>query len=175
MNVTFHTLSAIATAAVLSAKETDGATAGAYPRASLLAVGFGTSLLLHGLLDYLPHTYPIPSALDVLLSLGLFLGAIAFAKSQHRVLVSACFLGSLFPDLVDLGPAIVNRRLRWALPVLKIFPWHWRQHSGSVYDGSQGYKSLLLHSAVSGLALILLCVFRRSLFGSRGIPTVLRE
>lgn len=73
-----------------------------------------------------------------------------------RVLLSACYLGALFPDLVDLGPAIVNKRLGWSLPVVKIFPWHWPRYSGSVYDGSRRAESLVYHLLVGGGSLFLL-------------------
>lgn len=166
MNVTFHTLASFATAAVLSAsgrgqtthRETTG------DGLITLSLGFGTALLLHGLLDYAPHSYPLPSGLDVALSLILLVVAIRYAKRQHRILLGVCFLGGVFPDLVDLAPALVNRHLGWALPVAKFFPWHWRQYSGSTYDGSRALESLLLHSLVIFTAFGLLWGFRRSLF-----------
>lgn len=125
-------------------------------------MGFGIALLLHGLLDYAPYSYPIPSALHVPLSLGLWLVATRYAKPQHRILVGICFLGGVFPDLLDLAPPLANRHLGWALPVTEFFPWHWRQYSGSIYDGSHALESVILHSIVIAIALGLLWRFRRS-------------
>lgn len=132
----------------------------------LLAVGFVAGVLLHGLLDFVPHSYPIKSGLDVVFSLILFVAAIAFSKRQHRFLIGACFLGAIFPDLVDLGPAIVNNHLGWSVPVVKIFPWHWRQYSGSIYDRSRGFVSLFWHFLVVGFSVVLLYRYRRTLFQS---------
>jgi hypothetical protein len=75
-----------------------------------------------------------------------------------------CFVGCIFPDLIDLGPAIVNKRTGWSLPVVKIFPWHWREYSGSIYDGSRAVESSLYHLIVAGVCLILLYAYRRELF-----------
>ena len=160
MNVTFHTLAALGTAAALSSKEQFSA----HGRTSILLAGFGAGVLLHGVADYLPHSYPIAPGLDTVLSLTLFAAAFAFAKRQHRLLIGACFLGALFPDLVDLGPSIINHRLGWSVPAVKIFPWHWRQYSGSIYDGSRLFDSLLLHLVVIGLSVSLLYTYRRELF-----------
>lgn len=121
VNVTFHTIGAIATAAVLSSRRSAQCSP-ILDRLPLLTVGFVAGILAHGALDHVPHTYPIPSAFDVFLGLTLFLVAIASSKHEHRVLLGACFAGSVLPDFIDLGPAIINRRLGWSLPVVKVFP-----------------------------------------------------
>ncbi len=127
-------------------------------------VGFVVGILAHGALDHVPHTYPIPSALDVFLGLTLFLVAMAFSKPEHRVLLGACFAGSVLPDLIDLGPAIINRRLGWSLPLVKIFPWHWPQYSGSIFDHRWHASSFLAHCAVLGGSLVLMYLYHSSLF-----------
>lgn len=167
MNVTFHTLTSLAVAAALSARQTKSVSNEmfAFSDVSLLIVGFIGNLLLHGLLDYLPHSYPIKSAVDVVLSLGLFGVGLVLVRKPYRLLVAACFLGGIFPDLVDLGPAILNKQLGWHLPVVKIFPWHWRQYSGSIYDGSRKLDSLVAHVVVIGASLSILYLFRRAFFG----------
>lgn len=168
MNVTFHTLTALATAAFLSSRDVNPAPRQfTHDRLLIQAVGFATGVLVHGMLDYVPHSYPIQSGLDVVISLTLFAVAVIFAKPRHRALVGACFLGSIFPDLVDLGPAIVNKSLGWSLPVVKIFPWHWPQFSGSVYDGRKAIVLLLCHLVVVGLSVSALYVYRRGLFDLR--------
>lgn len=111
---------------------------------------------MHGLLDYLPHAYPINSVVDVVLSLALISIMLLLTERGRWLLLGVCFIGAIFPDLVDLGPAIVNIRLGWSLPVFKIFPWHWREYSGSIYDGSRGVESFLYHLIVAGGSLALL-------------------
>jgi hypothetical protein len=166
MNVTFHTLASFATAAVLCSKLKSAHPHRLFAAADLpvLTVGFGAGVLLHGLLDYAPHAYYIKSAVDVLLSLALCSGVSLLARRRHRLLLGVCFLGCIFPDLVDLGPAIVNKRLGWSLPVVKVFPWHLREYSGSIYDGSRGVESFLYHLSVAAGSLALLYLYRWKLF-----------
>ena len=121
-------------------------------------------VILHGVLDLVPHSYPIRSDVDVVLSLALFACAMICAKRQNLILLAACFLGAIVPDVVDLAPAIVNHHLGWSLPVVKLFPWHWHRYSGSIYDGSHAAESLSLHLVVVALCAIFLYANRRSLF-----------
>jgi hypothetical protein len=58
-------------------------------------------------------------------------------------------------------------RSTFALPVVKIFPWHRPQFSGSVYDGRKVFVSLLCHLMVVILSVSALYVYRRELFGFR--------
>jgi hypothetical protein len=132
----------------------------------MLPIGFTAGVLLHGLLDYVPHSYPLRSGPDVAFGLILFLLAITWAKRKHRPLVGACCFGSVLPDVVDLGPAIVNRLFGWSLPVVKIFPWHWHQYSGSIYDGTKRLESLVLHLGVIMLSVGTIYFYRKSLFAS---------
>jgi len=122
------------------------------------------------LLDHLPHTYPIPSAFDVLLSLVLFLAIVSITESHQRTLLTACFAGAIFPDLIDLGPAAVNRHLGWAIPVVKVFPWHWRQYYGSIYDHARHTGSDVAHLVVVSASLALLFVYGRSLLSVAKVP-----
>jgi hypothetical protein len=164
MNVTFHTLTALGGAAVLASKKKDPER-NAWVVSSdmpLLGLGFVAGVLTHGLLDYAPHSYPIESRLDMALSLSLFLVALFFSRIRHWVLAAACFFGSVFPDLADLGPAILNKQLGLSLFVVKIFPWHWREYSGSIYDGSRDAESLLYHVLVLSVGLYLLWTYRNS-------------
>jgi hypothetical protein len=164
MNVTFHIVSAVGAAAVLSATRKNGTShqPGSSPNLLVLAVGLVAGVLLHGLLDYAPHSYPIKSVADVGLSLGLLTVAFVMVEPSHRLLLGACSLGAVLPDVVDLGPAIINKQLGWSLPVVKLFPWHWRQYSGSIYDGSRKFESVLCHSLVLAGSLSLLYVYRKS-------------
>jgi len=166
VNVTFHTVAALATAAILSSKRRVRVPVQSPGRDTpfLPAIGFLIGVLLHGLLDYVPHSYPFDSRLDVSLSLTLASLAIAMSKPKNRLLALACYLGCIFPDLIDLGPAAINKLLGWSLTTVKIFPWHWRRYSGSVYDGSRSLESLSFHIVVVALSIGLLCGYRRALF-----------
>jgi hypothetical protein len=130
----------------------------------MAGIGFVAGIVEHGVMDYVPHSYPIPSAVDVVISIALFMVAVAQTKPQFRVLVTACFIGSIFPDLVDLGPRILNHHLGWALPTVSIFPWHWPQYSGSLYDGAMRAQSAVSHGIVIGLCVSLCWFYRHSLF-----------
>jgi hypothetical protein len=170
MNVTFHTMASLATAAVLSGRQRALAMPRRFTPSDLpiLIIGFTAGVLMHGLLDYVPHAYPVRSAFDVTVSLALFMAALLFVRLRHWLLLGACFGGSIFPDVVDLGPAILNERMGWSLPVVKIFPWHWRVYSGSVYDGSRGFESFLFQMIVATVSLGAIFVCRGQLFRVRG-------
>lgn len=170
MNVTFHIVSAVGAAAVLSSIRKNGTRyePSAPSNLSVLTVAFIAGALLHGLLDYAPHSYPINSVVDVGVSLVLLTAATVLVNPKHRLLLSVCFLGTLLPDLVDLGPAIINKQLGWALPVVKIFPWHWRQYSGSIYDGSRKFQSMILHLLVLSASLGFVYAHRKDFLARIG-------
>ena len=165
MNVTFHALGSFATAAVLSARllPCDNCF---FLRSDLpcLAVGFGAGVLLHGLLDFAPHSYPFSVALDIVLCLLLFAAFALLVRRRNFFLLVVCYLGSLFPDLIDLLPAMINKRLNLGLPVVKVFPWHWHEYSGSIYNGSRQFESNLCHLLLLAASVILLVIFKRRLF-----------
>lgn len=170
VNVIFHTLGAVASAAALSSfshsvSRTDRAEQSATEvQIRPLVAGFLIGVLLHGCLDSLPHNYPFRPAWDIFLSLALFSAFLFVAKSRYRLLLFICFLGAIFPDLLDLGPAILNHRLGWSLPTVKIFPWHWPQYSGSIYDGGSKVESYAAHLCAAGLFTAVLIRFRREFF-----------
>ena len=141
MNVSFHTLGSFAVAAFLSARLLP-CEKYFFLRSDLpfLIIGFVTGILLHGILDFAPHGYPVSPAFDIVFCLALFATFALFTKRRNLVLLAACYVGCLFPDLVDLGPAMINKRVNLGLPVVKIFPWHWREYSGSIYDGSRQFE-----------------------------------
>src|SRR5947209_5220669 len=166
MNVVFDALAALAGAAALSSRKQFAGSTGLFVATDVpfLAAGLGLGVLSHGCLDVAPHAYPINSVVDVLLGALIFVSALFFVRRRSLLLLAACSLGSIFPDLFDLGPAIMNRRLGWSLPVMKFLPWHWRQYSGSVYDGSRAVQSFISHLIVFAVSLGILCAFRKSLF-----------
>ncbi|MEP6902440.1 MAG: hypothetical protein ABJA66_11865 [Actinomycetota bacterium] len=163
MNVIFHTLGSIATAAVLSAKPGEKTS-----NLKKLAVGFFVGILLHGILDLLPHNYPLSSTLDVFFTLFLLALTIFLAQKQNRILILVCFVGAIFPDLVDLGAEIANKHLGIPFPQFsfKIFPWHWKEYSGSIYDGTRNFESLIYHSLVFLISFLLIYFYRNKLFSN---------
>lgn len=156
MNVSFHTLAALATVATIAPKaESTGHTdtCGDLPK---LTCGVLTGIMTHGVLDLLPHTYPLPSKTDVAIALVVLLMAAIRIAARHRVLMMACFLGAVLPDFIDLGPAQLNRLFGWSLPVIKFFPWHWPEYSGSIFTGERGAESALSHLLVAAAGFLFL-------------------
>lgn len=152
MNVTFHAFGSFAAAAILSLDfDSDWRSVSAFKR---YAIGFCAGILVHGILDFLPHDYPLPSKFDVIFALALLISFLSTAQKQNRVLILACFGGAIFPDIVDLSAGIVNKH--FGIPItplsFKIFPWHWKEFSGSIYDGSRNLESNIYH-----LSVLLLC------------------
>jgi hypothetical protein len=158
MNVIFHTLGSLATAAVLSAKPDEKKW-----NLKKLSIGFIAGILLHGILDVLPHNYPLPSKFDAAASLLLLALSILLAQSRNRILILVCFAGAVFPDIVDLGAGIINKHLGIPVPQMpfKIFPWHRKQYSGSVYDGSRNIESLACYIFLLSICFCLIYVFRK--------------
>lgn len=97
--------------------------------------GFILGVISHGILDYTPHCYPIPSKIDAILGLLIMISTLFFVKKKFKILVSAIFFGCVFPDLIDLSPGILNTLFHINLPIFdKVFPWHYHQYSGSIYS-----------------------------------------
>lgn len=165
MNVTFHALASVATAAGLSSPTP------AAPSLARLGLGFLIGVAVHGVLDVTPHSYPLGTVLDVACALLLVTLVGVMTRGCHWALLVACFLGAIFPDLVDLGPAIVNKHVGTNVPVVSLFPWHWRQFSGSIYDGRQALASLSAHLLVVATSAALLARYRQRFFAPR--PLVL--
>jgi hypothetical protein len=115
-------------------------------------------------LDYIPHSYPINSSIDVSLAVVLFCVSLFFAKAHIRPLLVTCFFGGILPDLIDLAPGILHHHVGLRLPEVKVFPWHWRQYSGSIYDGTRKTESNLAHAAVLAIALVAIWRSRDRLF-----------
>jgi len=161
-------MGALATAAFLSSTQVRNSSGETVPRSRqslpIAVIGFVAGVVEHGVMDYVPHSYPISSGVDVVLSLILLVVALAQTKPQFRVLVTACFIGSIFPDLVDLGPAILNHHLGWSLPTVKIFPWHWPEYSGSLYHGAKKFQSAVSHCVVIGICISLCWFYRHPIF-----------
>ena len=169
MNVTFHVLASFATAAVLNfPSQTDWRNVSNLWR---YAIGFAAGIAVHGVLDFLPHHYPLRSKVDVALALILLAVFSILAARRNLSLLWICFIGSIFPDSVDLSAGIANKHLGIALPQLpfKVFPWHWKEYSGSIYDGSRAVESGAYHLSVLLICFALLYAYRNSFFKFRRI------
>lgn len=125
----------------------------------LAVAGFAAGIIVHALLDYAPHCYPVNSRVDFISSLILLGVLIVTARKQYRLLLCCCLTGSVLPDIADLLPTIVNKQLGWHLPVSRtpLFPWHQQIYSGSVYSGDCGVSNLntgMVLAAVTGIVLL---------------------
>lgn len=158
MNVLFHTTTAIGIVVLFTnTKKIE------HPKdvLSTSLIVFITGILSHGILDYIPHCYPIPSKLDVLLGLIMILTGVLLSNKRYRIIVALALLGCIIPDLIDLSPAIINKQLGWHLPIFnKLFPWHSKTYSGSVYNG-QCTVSNINHTVLVALIGIVFW-FRRT-------------
>lgn len=164
MNVTFHVFGSIATAAVLGLSPDEK-----WSSVSALkkyAIGFVTGVIIHGVLDFLPHNYPIASKFDVIFALFILVLGLFLAQNRNRFLILVCFSGAIFPDVVDLGAGIANKHLGIPIPQLdfKLSPWHWKEYSGSIYDGSRFFESTVYHVLFLLMCVSLIYAYRNSFF-----------
>ncbi|MBN2651506.1 MAG: hypothetical protein JXR63_03910 [Spirochaetales bacterium] len=132
MNVIFHTLTGIALGSALTSREKPTSMT---KKIVTPILGFTLGIISHGLLDVLPHTYPLKSHVDIIFSLVAFALTLLIVKKETIPLFTCCFLGSIFPDMIDLGPEMANQFFNLKLPTIKakVFPWHLPQYSGSIY------------------------------------------
>jgi hypothetical protein len=168
MNVVFHILGALGTASVLAhVSKPDRFFPKSISGLAAPATGFAVGILAHGLMDAAPHAYPLRASADIAVALLMMAAAFAVCDPRRWFLIAACCVGALFPDLVDLGPAMLNKHLGLALRVMKIFPWHWPENSGSIYDGTQAVASLVCHLIAVIAAGGALLLFGRNLLRTR--------
>lgn len=148
MNVMFHIATGLSTAVLLTDTSEINRNS-AYKKILPIALfGFVIGIISHGALDYIPHCYPINSKLDILLGLLSILILLLISKEKYKLIFLGSLIGCVFPDIVDLLPSMLNKFLRLELPVLeKLFPWHWKQYSGSIYT-DECNVSFINHSLV---------------------------
>jgi hypothetical protein len=157
MNLLFHTVFSVSTSPVISKKtvRTDNTL-------KYLGLGFISNIVIHGVMDLVPHDYPITTMIDVFVSFALFFLVIIFVKREFRIPVFFCFLGGALPDLVDKG---LFRVLR--MNNIKLFPWHWSNVINFFY---KWYKHPWLFTIGNVLtiavSLFLLWVNRKFIFKS---------
>lgn len=137
MNVTFHALTSFGISHLAARLLARGTTKPFERRdVGVLVSAFVAGVLSHGMLDGLKHGYPVPSVVDPPLALALGFAWTALVKARYRILFGVVFASVMLPDLLDLGPEIANRLLGWHLPTFRVhlFPWHWPDGSGSLYQ-----------------------------------------
>lgn len=158
MNILFHTTTAISVAVLLT--DTNRIKRATDSR-NIYWIGvfaFTLSLISHGALDYIPHCYPINSKLDALAGLTMILITIWLTNKKYRLIMMSAFAGCIFPDLVDHFPGILNKEFGFSLPILaKIFPWHLKEYSGSIYSGNCNNSNLNHALLIFAVAIIFFC------------------
>jgi hypothetical protein len=163
MNITFHTITAIGVAVLIT---DTSKTENHFPLENKFVLGFSAfflGIISHGILDYIPHCYPIKSKIDILLGFIIICVGIFFTNRKYRFITALAFLGCIFPDLIDELPRIINKYFGLHLPVHRnYFPWHWKRYSGSIYV-KPNMVSALNHIALI-LTVCLICYLRKNDF-----------
>ena len=77
------------------------------------------NIALHGIMDLMPHSHVLPAISDIIIALLLPAFVIPFVKKKYLPLMLVCYLGSILPDVIDLG---IFRVLGFG--AFRIFPWH---------------------------------------------------
>jgi len=77
------------------------------------------NVALHGMFDLIPHSHLIPAIPDIIIALLIPALLILFVKKKYLILILTCYLGSVLPDVLDLG---VFRVLGFG--AFRMFPWH---------------------------------------------------
>lgn len=161
MNMIFHTTVAIGAMVGLTntIKIEKSNSIKDYIKTGMLAFVLGIGL--HGILDYIPHCYPLGAKLDVSLSCALMLLIAFFIKQKYWIIAGLSFLGNIFPDLIDLFPSILNNYISVDFLIIdNIFPWHYKKYSGSIYN-ADCLVSNINHAIV--LLIIFIILYKNNL------------
>lgn len=151
MNIFFHVATAVGVTAALIDTNCIESEKDSY-KTGLLSMF--CSCIIHGILDYIPHTYPFSPKLDTVISLMLIILLIRRANKKYRIILLLAIFGSILPDLIDLLPSISAKYTGFLLPAYgKVFPWHWSEYSGSIF-GKNDAVSDINHI----LVLTVICV-----------------
>ena len=143
MNVLFHIVSGLGTVALVTdtSQLKEDAPIKDIFRVTVFALTLG--VISHGVLDYTPHCYPINTKFDMSFGLLLMLTLIGFSRLRYKWIMLGGLLGCILPDLIDLLPAMLNKYLGLNLPKWnKLFPWHWKEYSGSIYNSDCAISNL---------------------------------
>lgn len=119
------------------------------------------NVILHGIFDILPHTYPVNMYLDPLISPLVILIILLIARKEFYLIIICSFIGSILPDIIDLGPRIASKLLGVQINgLLKIFPWHFEKYSGSIFNDPSNINSIINHFIILGICLFVFIVKR---------------
>lgn len=130
---------------------------------------FMVGLISHGILDYIPHCYPLQSKMDIVLSLILMMTSFILTDGGYKLIIVSAFIGCVLPDIIDLSPPILNKYMGTHFQLYdKIFPWHWKEHSGSIYSQNSGV-SWLNHT------IVMICVFTVLWFRKTDTKTIFNK
>ena len=116
---------------------------------------FTVNVFLHGVMDLFPHSHPISPYLDVIVSL-LIAALLFLVKKEYRTLILFCYLGSITPDVIDLG---IFRVLR--LGSLRIFPWHFLSVYNFLNEIFTNSRVNMIFNMVPVLACLGIVFFKR--------------
>lgn len=155
MNVFFHVVTGIGIAVAVTDTERLNKIKDSFiPAFCALLLG----IVAHGVLDYLPHTYPFSTMLDVLISVPIIGLCIVKAKRKYRLILITAFLGCILPDLVDLLPSILHKYWGFRLPAYDtVFLFHMKEYSGSIFKG-ESFSSDINHiSVIMATAILIWC------------------
>jgi len=160
MNVLFHTATAIGLTVLLTDTEKINKISKSLNIVVLSSILFLLGIFFHGVLDYIPHCYPINSKIDVVLSFIIIIATVIIFKNPFKILIGFSFLGSIIPDVIDLLPSIFNKYFELtSFTDIKIFPWHWKEYSGSVY--SENCNVSILNQIFLIFAILIICFYRK--------------
>jgi hypothetical protein len=156
MNILFHLSTSIPLTVLVLQEKTV-----AVNRVGKVLLIFILGIAMHGVLDAVPHCYPIPAEWDAIAGLGLMVVLFMLVNRSYRLMLTAAMAGTIFPDLVDHATAIINHRLGWQLPVWdKLFPWHWKAYSGSLYNQDCSLSSL--YHVILIMLVLFVCWWRKN-------------
>ncbi len=163
MNELFHVISSIGITASLMDTETAADSGSLRDQLPTMVFTFSVGIISHAVLDYMPHTYPIKSKVDVIVSIIAVSILLILARKPYRLVVASSILGCILPDIIDIGPRMLNAYFGLAVPIHDLFfPWHWKSYSGSLYN--QGYAvSAINHALVFVVLLIVFFIKRKGL------------
>ncbi|MGB0931163.1 MAG: hypothetical protein ACPGVB_10325 [Chitinophagales bacterium] len=160
MNVFFHTTTAIGIAIALTDTQHFHSNTPIKNTFPIAFCAFVVGIIGHGALDYIPHCYPIPSKADVVFGLFIILICLWRSHNTYRFILFASFVGSIFPDLIDLSPSILHKYIGTPIPTTaKLFPWHWHEYSGSIY--TQNCDVSTFNHILVLITVTIICWFRR--------------
>jgi hypothetical protein len=168
VNVAFHELVGIALAheAATSSESRQPPGAKRWGWTCALAVAS------HGIIDALPHYYPLAPWEDATASLVLVAVWCALVPRWMRKPLLLVCVAALLPDIVDHLSDDLRKHLGLPLPVLpNLFPWHWPEGSGS-WRGRSGPNWIV--SVVNHAIVVAFCataIHRTRHLLSRGGPT----